>query len=212
LGVGNNPKIEFEKRKQARDAAARVTFQVSAQEWMNHERPNWSVSHATRVKNRLERDLFPAFGKVSIGEIDGPMVLKALRKIEARGSIETAKRVRGYVLEVLQRAKGEKLVKADQIEEVRDIAAALKCAKAGAKQPALLSLAELTQLQQDVDRSLSDAQTKLASRLLALTVMLLDEVCACLGPDRARQCLSLPARVRTGLTDVAAAPFFRAIG
>jgi len=27
---------------------------------------------------------------------------------------------------------------------------------------------------------------------------LLDEVCECLGPDRARLCLSLPARVRTG--------------
>ena len=171
LSFGKNPKIEFEKRKQAREAAARVTFQISAEEWMEDELPGWSASHAVRVRNRLERDLFPAFGKVSIGEIDGPMVLKALRKIETRGSIETAKRVRGYVLEILRRAKGEKLVTADQIEEIRDVGAALKPAKVGVKQPALLSLVELTQLQQDVDKSLSDAQTKLASRLLALTVM-----------------------------------------
>lgn len=35
---------------------------------------------------------------------------------------------------------------------------------------------------------------------------LLDEVCDCLGPDRTRLCLSLPARVRTGLTQTAAVP------
>ncbi len=35
---------------------------------------------------------------------------------------------------------------------------------------------------------------------------LLDEICGCLGPDRTRLCLSLPARVRRGMADPAAIP------
>ncbi|KUR75330.1 hypothetical protein [Novosphingobium sp. Fuku2-ISO-50] len=38
---------------------------------------------------------------------------------------------------------------------------------------------------------------------------LLNEVCDCLGPERVRLCLSLPARVRTGLADAAEASEIR---
>ena len=65
-------------------------------------------------------------------------------------------------------------------------------------------------------RSVLDADTLAAVLFASLTQArmrvpdhLLDEVCDCLGPDRARLCLSLPARVRTGLTDIAAAPLIR---
>ena len=65
-------------------------------------------------------------------------------------------------------------------------------------------------------RSVLDADT-LAAVLFASLMQarmrvpdhLLNEVCDCLGPDRARLCLSLPARVRTGLTGTAAAPLIR---
>ena len=65
-------------------------------------------------------------------------------------------------------------------------------------------------------RSVLDADTLAAALFASLTQArmrvpdhLIDEVCACLGPDRARLCLSLPARVRTSLTDIAAAPLIR---
>lgn len=65
-------------------------------------------------------------------------------------------------------------------------------------------------------RSVLGADTLAAALFASLTQArmrvpdhLLDEVCDCLGPDRARLCLSLPARVRTGLTDIAAAPLIR---
>ncbi|PTQ59428.1 putative nucleic acid-binding protein [Sphingomonas aurantiaca] len=63
-------------------------------------------------------------------------------------------------------------------------------------------------------RSVMDADTLAAALFASLTQArmrvpdhLFDEVCDCLGADRARLCLSLPARVRTGLSDIAAAPF-----
>jgi len=52
----------------------------------------WSTSHAKRVKFRLEKDIYPEFGKLPISEMDSRTILAALRKIERKGSIETAKR------------------------------------------------------------------------------------------------------------------------
>jgi integrase len=53
-----------------------------------------SEKHRNRVKRALENDLFPSLGKRPINEITSPELLMALRKIEARGAIETAHRAK----------------------------------------------------------------------------------------------------------------------
>ena len=65
-------------------------------------------------------------------------------------------------------------------------------------------------------RSILNAETLAAVLFASLTQArmrvpdhLLDEVCDCLGPDRTRLCLSLPARVRTGMNERAGAPLMR---
>ena len=65
-------------------------------------------------------------------------------------------------------------------------------------------------------RSVLDADTLAAALFASLTQArmrvpdhLLNEVCDCLGPDRTQLCLSLPARVRTGLNEIVAAPLIR---
>lgn len=169
--TGKDPMVEAEKAKQAAIAAAGATFKTIAEEWMADELPRWSDSHAQRVRFRLERDLYPSLGRLPISDISGPMVLRELRKIEKRGSIETAKRVRGYVLAIFKRAKSEHFIGADAVIAIADIGGALKPTPIGSKQPALTTIAQLLELQQAVDRSTSDLTTKLASRLLALTVV-----------------------------------------
>lgn len=169
--AGKDPGIEAEKVKQAAIAAAGAIFKTIGNEWYADESPGWSASHAQRVKFRLERDLYPAIGRLPIADITGPMILRELRKIEKRGSIETAKRVRGYVLAIFRRAKSEHFIGADAVMAVADIGDALKPTPAGSKQPALTKVDDLLKLQQAVDRSTSDVTTKLASRLLALTVV-----------------------------------------
>lgn len=169
--AGKDPAVEAEKVKQAAIAAAGATFKTIADAWVADESPRWSPAHAKRVKFRLELDLYPSLGRLPIADITGPMVLRELRKIEKRGSIETAKRVRGYVLAIFKRAKGEHFIGADAVMAISDIGDALKPTPFGSKQPALTKAEDLLELQQAVDRSTSDVTTKLASRLLALTVV-----------------------------------------
>lgn len=166
LRANKDPAVEAERERQAAVAAAGSTFQSAALAWHEDERPRWSVRHAEVVMHRLTRDIFPEIGKLPIADIDGPTILRTLRKIERRGSIETAKRVLGYVSAVFVRAKGEHLVKANPTADLID---ALKPTPKGAKQPAITDLAGLLKLQTIVDLSTSNPTTKLASRLLALT-------------------------------------------
>lgn len=71
------------------------TFEHVAREWLTtvHE-GKVSEGHSERTRIRLEQDAFPWLGRRPIAEIDAPELLQCLRKIEARGAIETAHRVK----------------------------------------------------------------------------------------------------------------------
>ena len=163
-----DPGLERERSRRAAESAAANTFETIARAWHEAEKPRWSPGQALLIMRALERDVFPHLGRAPIGDVTGPDLLQVLRRIETRGSIETAKRVRGYVLAVFRRAKAEHLV---SVNPAADIGDALRRTPKGAKQPAITDVSALVDLQQAIDRSTSGAQVKLASRLLAMTVV-----------------------------------------
>jgi integrase len=171
LRDGKDPALEAKRDKQGKLHAQDATFRKFADEWLADHAPLWSPSNVQRVRNRLERDLYPAFGSTPIGAIESIDILRVLRKIEGRGAIETAKRVRTYIRAVFRRAKGERFVTQAMIMEIDDIADALKPARKGRRQPALTSSPELLELQLCVDRAKANLLIKFASRLLALTAV-----------------------------------------
>jgi integrase len=71
------------------------TFEYVARDWLKtiHE-GKVSDGHAERTRIRLEQDAFPWLGTRPIWAIEAPELLQCLRKIEARGAIETAHRVK----------------------------------------------------------------------------------------------------------------------
>ena len=70
------------------------TFEVIAREWHTKFAPSWSVSHSDTTISRLERDIFPWLGKRPISEIKAPELLAALRRVESRGALESARRIK----------------------------------------------------------------------------------------------------------------------
>lgn len=168
LRLDKDPAIEAERARRAAIAAVGAAFKASALAWHDDERPRWSPRHAQVVLNALDRDVFPDLGRLPIADIDGPLILRTLRKIERRGSIETAKRVLGYLSAIFIRAKGEHLV---AVNPTTDLINALKPTPKGAKQPAITTLPDLITLQKVVDNSTSNPPTKICSRLLALTAV-----------------------------------------
>lgn len=68
------------------------TFQAVAVEWIEKFKHMWTDSHFKNVSGRLQRDIYPWIGNRPVGEITPPELLSVLRKIEARGHIESAHR------------------------------------------------------------------------------------------------------------------------
>lgn len=88
-----DPGVEKKVQKAAAVARSANSFEVVAREWYAKHSPNWADSHASKIIQRLENDLFPWLGARPIAEITPPELLTALRRIEHRGALDTAHRV-----------------------------------------------------------------------------------------------------------------------
>jgi integrase len=81
-----------EQVRRSQGLAASGSFEAVAREWFEVRRSGWSKSYGDKMMARFETDVFPWLGTTPIVKITGPMLLEVLRKIEARGVIETAHR------------------------------------------------------------------------------------------------------------------------
>ena len=101
LNAGVDPTAEARAQKDAERQAqeqaaadAANAFEIVANEWFESRRHLWTAGHAEAVRLSLEQEIFPDLGSISIARIDVPMLLKTLRKIEARGKLDKLARVR----------------------------------------------------------------------------------------------------------------------
>lgn len=105
------------------DAKQAETFQSVAQRWFDNSKDGWDESHSGRMWARVQRDAFPEIGALPIDAIKPPTLLAMLRKVEARGAIEVAKRLKQSVSSVFRFAIAEGLIEHNPAAE---IGAALK--------------------------------------------------------------------------------------
>lgn len=100
---GKNPKIEVGNG---------TTFSQVANEWFEHKKGEWTEKTQQTNNKRLGYAV-DAFGNTPINNISALDVLNLLRQIESRGTIETAKRVKSIISQVLRYAMILGLCKAD---------------------------------------------------------------------------------------------------
>lgn len=92
LGEGIDPGKHRKASKNARADAVANSFETVAREWYAKLLPTWAPGHADKIIRRLERDIFPWIGSKPIADLAAPDVLATIRRIEARGRLETAHR------------------------------------------------------------------------------------------------------------------------
>lgn len=69
------------------------TIEAISREWFEKFSAQWVDSHGSKILRRLERDLFPWIGKDEIKSVAPAALLAVLRRVEARGALETAHRL-----------------------------------------------------------------------------------------------------------------------
>ena len=87
LAKGIDPAVDRKKKDLQ-------TFKAVAMEWYDKMTATWSERHAETVISRLQRDVFPRLGDRHINDISPAEVLAVLRRVEARGALETAHRIK----------------------------------------------------------------------------------------------------------------------
>jgi integrase len=119
---GRDPSAVRKAEKRALSAKGQDAFEIVAREWLRTRSRVWSERYARITRTRLEQDIFPGLGSVPIADIDPLMLLAELRKIEQRGSIEMAHRIRNHVGEVFRYGIATQRCRSDPS---RDIAPAM---------------------------------------------------------------------------------------
>jgi len=94
LAEGLDPGTAKQAEKLATKVAAANTFEAIAREFHETAKSGWSPRYAARWIERMEKDLFPYIGRMTLPSITAPGLLDALRKVEKRGANETAHTLR----------------------------------------------------------------------------------------------------------------------
>ncbi|MEB4590239.1 integrase arm-type DNA-binding domain-containing protein [Candidatus Thiothrix sp. Deng01] len=85
------------KKQRDRLRGSGKTFQEVALEWHENQLGRWKKSNAEQVLHSLELDVFPHIGKQPIDDLEAPDILAVLRRIEGRGTLPQAQKVRQRV-------------------------------------------------------------------------------------------------------------------
>ncbi len=93
LANGVDPN-DIKKAQKAAGNQETETFEIIAREWYAKFSPTMAVSHARTIIRRLELYVFPWLGTKAVKSITAPELLTVLRRIEAKGALETAHRVK----------------------------------------------------------------------------------------------------------------------
>jgi integrase len=114
-----DPNATKKTRKRAAKIAHENTFESIAREWMANQRHRLAHRYSALILARLEADIFPQIGSRPIAEIDALELLDVLRKVEKRGVIETARRLRQICGQVFRYAVASGRAKHDPSVDLR---------------------------------------------------------------------------------------------
>lgn len=172
LADGIDPAARRRRERLAAKSSGDATFKAVALEFMGNQRHVLTPLYADQILRRLEGDIFPSLGHRPIADIDAPELLDVLRKVEKRGALEQAKRLRQTCGQIFRFAVVTSRAK-------HDPSAALKGAlkpKGRAKHHAPMPRQELPGFLRGLDAYDGDPRTAIALRLIVLTMVRTSEL------------------------------------
>ena len=119
LSKGIDPSKYKQHLKSAEVALHKDSFEALAREWFVGRSATWTENHANRVIVRLENDVFPWLGNNPISTIEPPEILKCLKRVESRGALETAHRIKQTIGQVFRYAVATGKAKRDQTADLK---------------------------------------------------------------------------------------------
>jgi integrase len=189
LALGAYPLVSLAEARRARDDAKRLliagtdpsevrkaeelrkrllsedSFRAVADEWFRRKQRRWAASYSSRLRSRLEADLFPKLGPRPIAEIEPLEVLDVVRRVERRDAVEMAKRIMQMASAIFRYGVATGRCPRDPTADLRG---ALQEA-APPKHRSALAAAELPEFLARLEAYDGEETTRLALELVVLT-------------------------------------------
>lgn len=112
---GIDPSGERKAEKRARAN----TFEAVAREWWKKRKKNWSKQYANAVIKRFEQDVFPLIGKRPVKSLVAADFLDCLDRMQKRGVLETAHKVKTKCSEVMRYAVATRRADRDPLIDLK---------------------------------------------------------------------------------------------
>lgn len=157
----------------SRRLASGLTFETLARQWHAHWAVNRAALHAKHVLKRLEVDVFPHLGSCVASEIPTSAFRDVVKKIEARGAHEIARRALQNCGQIMRYAVANDLASRNPVVDVRP-ADVLKPQKR--RNYPRVDAKELPHLLRAIDDYVGSEHTRLALQLMALTFVRTSEL------------------------------------
>ncbi|MBU2644531.1 integrase arm-type DNA-binding domain-containing protein [bacterium] len=81
-------------RRKAVTATKAITFEGIASEWISKNSARWVASTQKHTQAKLDKHILPWIGSLPIEEIEAQDILALVQRVEKRGTIETAHRLK----------------------------------------------------------------------------------------------------------------------
>lgn len=120
LASGIDPAAQRRAEKLARAVAAENTLEAVAREWIEVKRPSWADSYTEKVLLRLDNDVFPWLGDRPLKEITSSEIFAVLQRVVARGTLDTAHRIRRHLSQVFRYAIPTERADRDPAADLKD--------------------------------------------------------------------------------------------
>lgn len=161
---GIDPGAHKKAAKQAQKAES-LTFETVAREWYAYNSPRWAKSTAYKAKLYLENDLIPGIGSRPIASITRPDLVELVRKVEARGTLNAAGKIRQWLHQIFRYALAKGVVASNPATDLDVVAAPTKAVRHHPH----VSFFELPELLAKLDAARLHIFTRIAVRLLIFT-------------------------------------------
>ncbi|WP_341508587.1 integrase domain-containing protein [Photobacterium damselae subsp. damselae] len=121
VAQGVDPKEQRNHQRALEKQASEHTLLSISQEWFKIKQVSITEGYAEDVWRSLERHVFPVIGHCIISTITAPQVIELLRPIEARGSLETVKRLSQRLNEIFSFAVNSGVVSSNPLRGIRAV-------------------------------------------------------------------------------------------
>ncbi|EPJ3763841.1 integrase [Providencia stuartii] len=104
---------EYQKNQIRNSQEAKTnTFQLVAERWWEVKKSTVTEDYGNDIWRSLERDVFPAIGYISVTDIKAHILVQAIQPVQARGALETVRRLCQRINEVMIYAQNTGLIDA----------------------------------------------------------------------------------------------------